>query len=122
MQTLRFSLLALALLVLAPLRAKAQVIAGTALFFDHSTEEQTYVQNYQLCVGTDCRDIGVTRVGTTVTLTATVPAWVPRGRSDYTVRAVWKTPLTGTSEASNALSLVVVGKPERLRTTAAVAP
>lgn len=97
--------------------ARGQVITGASLFFDHTSDEQAFVQTYQVCVGTDCRDIGVTRVGTTVALAFPLPAWVPRGRRDVTVRAVWKAPLTGASEPTNVLTVVVVGKPERLRTT-----
>lgn len=118
----------LALLVVAlltPTRSQAQVIAGTTLYFDHTAEEQTSVASYQLCVGSnigtaDCRDVGVTRSGTTATLTFTLPAWVPRGRQDLSVRAVWKAPLTGNSAPTNFLSQVVVGGPDRLRTTLAV--
>lgn len=116
MPNVRAALLALLLLALAS-RASGQVIAGTTLYVDHTAEEQAYVTSYQLCVATDCRDVGVTRVGTTATLALTVPAWVPRGRRDLTVRAVLKAPLTGTTSASNALSVVVVGGPDRLRTT-----
>jgi hypothetical protein len=122
MQTLRLSLLALVLLALAPLTAFAQVIAGSQLYFDHTAEEQAAVDRYQLCVGTDCRDMGVLRVGTSDTLSFTVPSWVPRGRQDFTVRAVWKAPLTGNSAPSNALSQVVVGGPDRLRATVSATP
>ena len=101
------------------LLAQAQVLTGTSLYFDHSIEEQEFVSAYQLCVGgTDCRDVGVTRVGTTVTLSLTLPSWVPNGRRDFTVRAVWKTPLTGVSAPTNIYTAVVVGPPSGLRTTA----
>lgn len=103
--------------------AHGQVIAGSSLYFDHTTDEQAFVAAYQLCVGgTDCREVGVTRVGTTPVLVCTIPSWVPRGRRDLTVRAMWKAPLVGSSEPSNSLSVVVVGKPERLRTTEGVTP
>lgn len=124
MQTLRFSILTLVLLALSALTASAQVIAGTQLSFDHTAEEQAFVDRYQLCVGTDCRDVGVLRVGTSDTLTCTLPSWVPRGRQDFTVRAVWKTPLNGNTNSapSNVLAQVVVGGPDRLRTTATAVP
>lgn len=118
---MRLRALALAGLLLAPLPATAQVIAGTSLYFDHGTEDQQQVDRYQLCVATDCRDIGVTRVDD-ASLTFTVPAWVPRGRNDFTVRAVWKAPLTGHSAPTNSLPLIVVGGPERLRTSLLVTP
>jgi len=118
MRTLCCGLVTLGLWGVASLPAAAQVIAGTSLFFDHGAEEQAYVQTYQLCVGTDCRDIGVTRVGTTVALTCTLPAWVPKGRQDLTVRAAWKAPLVGMSAPTNVLTQIVVGGPDRLRTTA----
>ncbi len=106
----------LGVLVLAG-AVSAQVIAGTTFYFDHTAEEQTFVQSYQLCVSTDCRDIGVTRVGTTVSLSFTLPAWVPKGRQDFTVRAVWKAPLVGNSAPTNTMTQIVVGGPDRLRTT-----
>lgn len=111
-----------ALLALTPVPVSAQVIAGSQLYFDHTAEEQAAVERYQLCVSTDCRDMGVLRVGTSDTLSFTVPSWVPRGRQDFTVRAVWKAPLTGTSAPTNVLSQTVVGGPERLRSTATATP
>lgn len=123
MQTLRLAFLALVLLALAPLTASAQVIAGTSFYFDHAAEDQAQVEKYQLCVDTvtdaNCRDVGVTRVGTSEALTFTLPSWVPKGKHALSVRAVWKAPLVGTSASTNALTQNVVGGPERLRTTEA---
>lgn len=120
-------ILALLGMVVIPTQSHAQVIAGTSLSFDHTAEEQTYVQSYQLCVGpvtgtSDCRDIVVTRAGTTPTLTFTLPSWAPGGNQTLSVRAVWKAPLTGNSGPSNTLSQVVVGAPTRFRTTTTATP
>lgn len=128
MQTLRTSLLTLALLALTALTASAQQVqSGTSLFFDHPATDQEFVQTYQLCIDAApsspnldalCQNIGVTRPDAAgVPVKFTMPDGVPRGRHDFTVRAVWKAPFTGASALSNALSLVVVGGPDRLRTT-----
>jgi hypothetical protein len=100
-----------------PAVAQAQVIAGTSLYVTHDAVSQAQVARYELCADTDCREIGVVRVGSTDTLALTVPAWVPPGRRELTVRAVWAAPLVGTSAPTNVLTVAVVGGPERLRTT-----
>jgi hypothetical protein len=118
MQTLRTALLALGLLALAPLTASAQVISGSTLYFDHAAAETTFVDAYLLCVDVQtCQPVGVTRFGTSEVLTFTVPSWVPKGKHDFTIVAVWKAPLIGRSAPTNVYTDVVVGGPGRLRAT-----
>lgn len=109
-----------------PTPARAQLVSGSSLYFDHASADQTFVATYQLCVGpvspTACQDVGTTRVGTTDALSFTLPAWVPKGRQDLSVRATWKAPLGGASAPTNTLSINVVGGPDRLRVTQTQTP
>jgi hypothetical protein len=115
MQTLRLAALAVLLLVLAPLTARAQtpVGPGTTLAFDHDALLASETESYQLCIDaiTDaaCLTIPVVRVGTTNEYRLTLPG-LTRGAHTLSVRAVGYFGL-GPSAPSNTLSVKMVGKP-----------
>lgn len=88
MQTLRTSLVLLALLVLAPLTGLAQITAGQELAFVHANRGNT--DSYELCAAADCRALTVTAHSTAAdTWTFPLPAWVPTGSASVRVQAVW---------------------------------
>ena len=117
MHTLRAPLLALALLVLAPLSASAQtaVMTGTTFVFDHDAQSAADTARYELCVDTvtdaTCATVGVVRVGTSDTYQFTLPGTVPRGNHGLAVRAVGLL-TTGASGPSNTVLARVVGQPQ----------
>lgn len=119
MPYLRAPLLALALLLAAPLTAAAQttIIAGqTPLYFDHDGLDTT---GFELCVDTltACTPITATRMGTTNVWTFIAPATLVRGDRVLRVRAVGP---GGTSDPSDVVTFRAVvkpGKPGVVRTT-----
>jgi hypothetical protein len=114
MQTLRVTVLALALLALASVAYAQQVQTGTTFAFMHIPEGAADTARYILCVDTAiveaCTTIGVVRVAATDEYRFTLPAVVARGNHALTVRAVGFLS-TGTSDPSNAVNVRVVGKP-----------
>jgi hypothetical protein len=107
--------LMLALFLLVPSAAGAQVQVGTTFKFDHDPESALDTEKYQLCVDgvSDilCRDIAVLREEGTNTYSFSLPSWTPKGNRTFAVRAVGKLSL-GTSGPSNTVSERVMGKPE----------
>jgi len=125
MQTVRLALFTLAVLALTALTSHAQMVAGTSAFFDHDAASAEFVDGYDLCVDVvsdpTCKPVGTVRAATGDLVTLTLPTWVPKGKHDLWIRARWKTPLTGASQ-TNSINRVIVGGPDRLRTTETATP
>jgi len=91
----------------------SQVRRGVPLYFDHDEQSLVITERYQLCEDvideTKCKNIeGVVRLQGTLTFQFALPTWVTNGAHIYAVRAFGEGEY---SDASNALTLVVTGKP-----------
>ena len=100
--------------------ASGQVVGGSALYFDHSTQDYDDTERYELCVDT-VTDASCTAVGAVLASAGTgengtnvyrftLPTSVARGNRLLRVRAVGRLD-AGTSDPSNALAVRVIGKP-----------
>jgi hypothetical protein len=106
--------LVLLLLLATPAFAQTtQVRRGVPLYFDHDEQSLVVTTRYQLCEDviddTSCKDIeGVVRLQGSLTFQFALPTWVKNGAHIYAVRAFGEGEY---SDPSNALTLLVTGKP-----------
>lgn len=118
MPTLRTSLLAVALLVLATLSAHAQtetVIPGkTVLAFDHDGLDTS---RYELCIGAACTPIvpAPAKDASANIFRFTAPVGLPRGPQVLAVRAAGEAGVSAPSDPVTFRVVVVPGKPGPLR-------
>lgn len=90
----------------------SQIRRNTPLYFDHDEESLKITTRYQLCqdevTETACRDVAAVRLQGTLTFQFALPTWVANGAHIYAVRAFGEGEW---SDPSNALTVVVTGKP-----------
>ena len=85
---------------------------GVPLYFEHDEQSIAISTRYQLCedeiTDTRCKDVDVIRLQGSLTFQFELPAWVGNGAHIYAVRAFGEGEY---SDPSNALTLVITGKP-----------
>ena len=85
---------------------------GTPLYFEHDEQSIAITTRYQFCedeiTDTRCKDVDVIRLQGSLTFQFELPAWVTNGAHIYALRAFGEGEY---SDPSNALTLVITGRP-----------